>query len=101
MKCVGAKHLLILIGGEKEDIQRTPQSESSKKEERYQKNMRDESKDNAPDREATKGRLATFMDPVKDKHLMQVEDHPVFKFLNLPFNFRDCGHSVNVEMRHF
>ena len=58
--------------------------------------MRDESKDNAPDREATKGRLATFMDPVKDKHLMQVEDHPVYKFLNLRFNLW-----VNVKMRHF
>ena len=38
--------------------------------------MRDESKDNAPNWESAKGGLATFVDQVKDKHLVQVEDHP-------------------------
>ena len=38
--------------------------------------MGDESKDNAPDREATEGGLATLVDQVKDEHLVQVEDHP-------------------------
>ena len=40
--------------------------------------MWDESKDNAPDREASKGRLATFVDQVEDEHLVQVQDHPDF-----------------------
>ena len=44
--------------------------------ERYQKNMGDESKDNAPDRETAEGGLATLVDQVKDEHLVQVEDHP-------------------------
>ena len=44
--------------------------------ERYQKNMGDESKNNAPDREATEGGLATLVDQVKDEHLVQIEDHP-------------------------
>ena len=42
----------------------------------YQKNMRDESKDNAPYWESAKGGLATFVDQVEDKHLVQIEDHP-------------------------
>ena len=51
--------------------------------------MRDESKDNAPNWESAKGGLATFVDQVEDKHLVQVEDHPtqmIQSKLNLPFN---------------
>ena len=48
--------------------------------------MWDESKDNAPDREATEGRLATFVDQVEDEHLVQVQDHPA-QMLSVNFGF--------------